>query len=63
MSHPRSPFIEDHRDDGIATECWLCHGYIHAGTYPAICKDCMWEFEIGCEFNRMAREFNKMGGT
>jgi len=46
MSKTRSPFHEDYRDDGIATECWLCGGYISAGTYPDICKECLPEFEL-----------------
>jgi len=55
MSYPRSPYIEDHREDGIATECWLCGGYIHAGTYPDICKECKPEFELECLINQTYR--------
>jgi len=57
MSRVRSPFEEDNIDDGIATKCWLCGGYIHAGTYPDICKGCMPEFELECALYKMAREF------
>jgi len=57
MSKTRSPFHEDYRDDGIATECWLCGGYISAGTYPDICKECLPEFELECEINRMLKLF------
>ena len=55
MSDPRSPY-EEHRDDGIATECFMCHGYIHAGADPPFCKDCMFDYEIETSFNRMVRD-------
>jgi len=57
MSKTRSPFHEDYRDDGIATECWLCGGYISAGTYPDICKECMPEFRLECMINKCYREY------
>lgn len=53
----RSPFVEID-DDGIETQCFICHRQIHAGKYPAICDDCMPEFIIECDFNRLAREYN-----
>jgi len=52
MSRVRSPFEENNRDDGIATECCLCGGHISAGTYPDICPDCMPEFELECLINQ-----------
>lgn len=58
MSRIRSPFEENHQDDGMAVECFLCHGHISAGTDPPVCKECTFEFEIECSFNRMARRYN-----
>ena len=55
MSRVRSPYEEDTQDDGIAVECFLCHGHINAGTDPPVCKACKPEFELECLINQTYR--------
>jgi len=52
----RSPFIEI-EDDGIAYICIVCGEQIHGGKYPPVCDGhCRWEFDVECDFNRLARQ-------
>jgi hypothetical protein len=57
MTHPRPPY-QNPDDEGIATECFICCGWIPAGKYPAVCDECMPEFELECQLSRMMREYD-----
>ena len=60
MSHPRSPFTEDHQEDDVATECVYCGSYIHAGSYPPLCSDyCRYWFQVECNHHDMAEKLDK----
>lgn len=52
-----------HHIDEIQTECVWCGGYIHAGSYPPICRDeknnCRFEIRIAIAYQKMAKEYNE----